>query len=67
MLAAFFTTSELIGGWEALRLWIALGVQPSAGDVQNTCLVAASQGFPGPCRINPSYVIGDFDDRIPPR
>ena len=57
-----FTGAELVGSWEALRLWVASGIQPSAADVQGACLLAG-----GPCRIDPGFVIPDMDGRIPPR
>ena len=41
--------------------------QPSATDLQNTCLLAELGGALGPCRIDPSFVIPDMDGRIPPR
>jgi hypothetical protein len=59
-----FTGPEFIAGWEELRDWIAGGPQPTAQDIQDRCLTL------GPaiqCRINPAYVLGEFDNRIPPR
>lgn len=62
-----FTEAELVGGWEALRGWIAGGPQPSAAVLQGTCQFVEGLGAAGPCRIDPGYVIGDFSDRVPAR
>ncbi len=62
-----FTQAEILGGWEALRGWIAGGPQPTAATLQGTCQVVEGLGASGPCRIDPGYVIGDFSDRIPER
>jgi len=62
-----FSEGEIVGGWEALRGWLAGGPQPTAADLQATCSFAVSQGASGPCRIDPGYALGEFDDRIPPR
>lgn len=62
-----FTEAELVGGWEALRGWLAGGPQPSAATLQGTCQFVEGLGAAGPCRIDPGYVIGDFSDRIPAR
>lgn len=62
-----FTEAETVGGWLALQGWLAGGGQPSATDLQNTCLAAEFGGAGGPCRIDPGYVIGNFDDRVLPR
>lgn len=59
-----FNAPELVAGWEELRDWIAGGPQPTAQDVQDRCLTLAP---PAACRINPGYVVGEFDNRIPPR
>jgi hypothetical protein len=61
-----FSAVELVAGWESLRGWIASGVQPTATDIQNTCLYISGGDFAS-CRIDPSYVIGEFDDRVSPR
>jgi len=61
-----FNAPELIGGWESLRAWIAGGPQPTAADLQTACL-ASPGGSATSCRINASYVLGEFDSRIPPR
>ena len=62
-----FTEAEIVAGWESLRAWVAGAPQPSATDLQNTCLVLEGLGAGGPCRIAPSFVIPDMDGRIPPR
>lgn len=62
-----FTEAELVGGWEALRGWLAGGSQPSAAVLQGTCLGVQGAGFAGPCRIDPTFVVPDMDGRIPPR
>jgi hypothetical protein len=59
-----FNAPELVAGWESLRGWIAGGPQPTAASIQGLCQ------FIGPadqCRIDPNFVIGEFDARIPPR
>jgi hypothetical protein len=62
-----FTEAEIVSGWESLRGWIAGGPQPTAASLQGTCQVIEGLGAAGPCRIDPGYVIGDMDTRIPPR
>jgi hypothetical protein len=59
-----FNAPELIAGWVSLVSWLNGGPQPTAASLQATC-----QGI-GPaaqCRIDPAYVLGEFDSRIPPR
>lgn len=58
------TGPELVAGWEALRFWIGGSPQPTAATVQGICL---GIGGPANCRIDPAYVVGEFDLRIPPR
>jgi pimeloyl-ACP methyl ester carboxylesterase len=62
-----FSTAEVAAGWESLRGWIAGAPQPNAAVLQGTCQFIEASGSPGPCRYDPTYVIGDMDDRIPPR
>ncbi len=62
-----FTPAEALAGWESLRAWIAGGQQPSAEDIQQTCLVLMSPAVPGPCRIDSDFVVPDMDERIRPR
>jgi hypothetical protein len=62
-----YTEAEIVGGWEALRAWVAGAPQPTATDVQNTCLILEGLGLGGPCRYNPSYVVQNLDTRIAPR
>ncbi len=63
-----FTDAEVAAGWESLRGWVAGNPQPTAASIQGTCqFLEGVVGVPGPCRIDPSYVIGNMDDRIAPR
>ena len=65
-----FSPAELVAGWESLRGWLAGAPQPTAMSLQGTCqFIEATQGvfFPGPCRIDPAFVVPDMDDRIAPR
>jgi hypothetical protein len=65
-----FSPAELVAGWESLRGWLAGAPQPTAISLQGTCqFIEATQGvfFPGPCRIDPTFVVPDMDDRIAPR
>ncbi len=62
-----FTDAEALAGWESLRAWIAGGQQPTASQIQATCLALESPAFPGPCRIDPAFVVPDMDGRIRPR
>ncbi|MDX1507390.1 MAG: hypothetical protein R3358_03855 [Woeseiaceae bacterium] len=65
-----FSPAELVAGWESLRGWLAGAPQPTAASLQGTCqFIEATQGafFPGPCRIDPTFVIPDMDGRIAPR
>ena len=62
-----FTDAEGIAAWESLRGWVAGGAQPTATSIQIACVVLAGFGVPGPCRINPGFVIPDMDNRIRPR
>ena len=61
-----FTISEVLAAWQGLLDWIDTGVQPSAANLQGLCR-ALEPTFGGPCRIDPSYVIPDMDERIRPR
>lgn len=62
-----FTAAEAVAGWESLRAWLAGFPQPSALTIQSTCLDLESPAFPGPCRIDPTFVTPDMDGRIRPR
>lgn len=63
-----FTAAELTAGWESLRGWLAGLPQPSAASIQGTCQFLEGAGLaPGPCRIDPAFVIPDMDDRVKPR
>jgi hypothetical protein len=59
-----FNPPELVAGWEALRGWIAGDPQPTAAGIQGLCQLI---GPAAQCRIDPGYVVGEFDARIPPR
>jgi hypothetical protein len=63
-----FTEAEALAGWESLRAWIVGFPQPTAADIQGTCLaIEISTAFEGPCRFDPGFVIPDMDERIRPR
>jgi hypothetical protein len=63
-----FTPAEVLAGWESLRAWVAGAPKPSAQDLQNTCLgLVAGELAPGPCRIDPDFVIPPLGDRVRPR
>jgi hypothetical protein len=63
-----FSQAELVAGWESLRGWVATDAQPSVAEIQGLCQGLEGAGLAaGPCRYDPAYVIGDFDDRVPPR
>ncbi len=61
-----FTGAEVAAGWEALRGWVAGGPQPTAAAIQGTCGVLAPT-FGGPCRIDPAFVVPDWNSRVRPR
>lgn len=63
-----FTPEEAIAGWESLRVWIAGGPQPSALQIQETCLTLVDpNALRCPCRIDPTFEVPDMDKRIRPR
>ncbi len=63
-----FTAAEAVAGWEMLRGWVSGGPQPSAASIHEACvLISANPATPGPCRIDPSYVVKNMDWRIRPR
>jgi hypothetical protein len=63
-----FTPAETLSAWESLRAWLAGAPQPTPTSMQMTCSAIAGLGLaPGPCRIDPTYVIPDMDLRIRPR
>ena len=62
-----FTNAEFTAGWESLRSWLGGGSQPTPTSIQGTCLFLQGLGVSGPCRFDPAYVVGEFDNRIPPR
>jgi hypothetical protein len=59
-----FNAPELVAGWEALRGWVNGSPQPSAATIQATCVAI---GGAANCRIDPAFVVPEFDLRIPPR
>ncbi len=62
------TPAEIVASWESMRGWAAGGPQPTAASIQFLCgLVAANPLTPGPCRIDPGFVIPDMDGRSRPR
>ena len=61
-----FSPSEIVAGWESLRAWVSGAPQPTAASIQASCRFL-EPAFGGPCRIDPSFVIPDMDDRVPPR
>ncbi len=62
-----FSFVEMLAAWEELRSWVAGAPQPTVADIQADCEALMDMGFPGPCRFDPDFVIGDLDDRTPPR
>jgi hypothetical protein len=62
-----FTEAEGVGGWEALRRWIAGGPQPQVADLQVSCNAAAAQGADGDCRYDASLTVPTFDSQVRPR
>jgi hypothetical protein len=63
------TPAEIVASWESMRGWAGGGPQPSAASIQATCqfIEATNPLFPGPCRIDPTFVIPDMDGRSRPR
>lgn len=63
-----FSAAEIISGWESVRAWIDAGMKPSAESLQQNCLLMEAAGVaPGPCNIDPSFVVNKLDTRIRPR
>jgi len=62
-----FTLAEGIGGWEALRGWIAGGAQPAVPNLQSACATAMSAGAAGPCRYDANIDVPTFDSQVRPR
>jgi len=60
-----FTTAEALASWESLLEWVNGAARPDAADVQGMCESIVNLGLaPGPCRIDPDFVIGVLSDRI---
>ncbi len=62
-----FSLAEGVGGWEALRTWIADGHQPGVTDIQHDCQAAVAGGANGPCRYDPEILVPSFDSQVRPR
>lgn len=63
-----FTGAELVGAWESLRGWVAGLGKPSAAALQVACEGVVGAGVAeGPCRIDPTYVVGSLSERVRPR
>ncbi len=63
-----FTPAEVVAGWESLRGWVAGTPKPSPAVIQGTCQAIEAGGLaPGPCRIDPAFVVPPIDGRIRPR
>jgi len=62
-----FTLAEGVGGWEALRAWIAGSPQPGVNDLQTACNAALAQGAGGPCRYDAGIQVPTFDSQVRPR
>lgn len=62
-----FSLAEGLGGWEALRAWMAGSAQPRVSDVQNRCVAAMNAGVAGPCRYDADASVPDFDSQVRPR
>ncbi len=63
-----FSVAEVISGWESVRGWVEAGVKPTAQSFQKKCQLMEASGLaPGPCNIDPSFVVNDYDSRIRPR
>jgi len=61
-----FTPAEALAGWESLLDWVDGAPQPGAADIQRSCQELMLI-LPGPCRIDPEFVLPDPDGRIRPR
>ena len=62
-----FTKAEGVGGWEALRAWIAGAPQPDVTDLQDACTAAMASGVGGPCRYDANISVPTFDSQVRPR
>ena len=61
-----FNAAEVVAAWQSLETWVAGGPQPDAAAIQAACANVPAE-HPGPCRIDPGFVIPDMDGRIRPR
>ena len=63
-----FSVAETVAAWESLRAWVAGAPQPTAQTIQATCEGLVAGGLAtGECRIDPSFVVPDLNDRVRPR
>ena len=62
-----FNLAEGVGGWEALRAWIAGSAQPTVATLQSACQTAAGAGAAGPCRFDATITPPSFDSQVAPR
>jgi len=63
-----FSEAEVVAAWETLRAWVGGFPQPTAADLQASCLGLEAVGLAeGPCRIDPTFVVPDLDGRVRPR
>ena len=62
-----FTLAEGVGGWEALRGWIAGSAQPTVQNLQSACGAAMNAGADGPCRYDAAISVPTFDSQVRPR
>lgn len=63
-----YSDAELLGGFEALDRWIALGTQPTAATLQSECLrERAANPALGECRYDPNFQPGTLDAKLKPR
>ena len=63
-----FSVGEAEAAWTSLLSWAGGGPQPTAADLQQSCVERVAAGVAeGPCRIESAAGVGDFDARRPPR
>jgi len=62
-----FNLAEGVGGWEALRAWIAGSQQPTVATLQTSCQAAIGAGAAGPCRFDASITPPTFDSQVAAR
>jgi hypothetical protein len=63
-----FSAGELVAGWESLRDWVSGLPQPTPETLQSACEDLVADGLQaGPCRIDDSFVIPEYDEHHPSR